>query len=157
MAFIEKHMRPVGPVRINGRPYKCYHVDSPGHELESEVEKAAYEFAPQLVPPPAHDSPAGWIVLHRGGDTGAYLLVYTWSWDNVVEAHVAAAGQPALGCPDEDPTHFIRQTRHFVGCVWELPALEHERPSFVRHMLVPDEPDLDAYMADVRPAGLVGL
>lgn len=156
MTFVQKEMRPAGLARINGRPYKCYHVDRAGHELEPEVVKAAEEFIPELVPPLADDSPAGWIVIHRGDDSGAYLLVYTWAWDNVVDTHTASAGQPALGCPDSDPTHFVRNEQRYMGCVWELAVLEHERTSFVRHMLAPDEPDLDAYLADLRPAGEVG-
>ncbi|MBO3745748.1 hypothetical protein J5X84_06660 [Streptosporangiaceae bacterium NEAU-GS5] len=157
MPFMEKNLRALAPITVQDRPYKRYHVDRPGHEIEPEVEKAAYAFLPRLVPEPAGDSPAGWIVLHRGGDTGAYLLAYTWVWDNVVECHVAAAGQPILGCPDEDPTHFILETRPWFGCVWELPALEHERSAWVRHMFVPDEPDLDGYLADTRRPGSVGL
>ncbi|GGS82813.1 hypothetical protein GCM10010156_46860 [Planobispora rosea] len=156
MAFIEKNMRPLAPIVVGGRPYKRYHVDRPERPIEPEVEKAAYEFLPKLVPAPADDSPAGWIVLHRGGDTGAYLLVYTWAWDNVVEVHTAAAGQPAVGCPDEDPANFVPETRRWAGCVWELPALEYERSAWVRHMFVKDDPDLDGYLADARPEGPVG-
>ncbi|MDP9867743.1 MULTISPECIES: hypothetical protein [Streptosporangium] len=157
MAFIEKNLRSLAPVTLGGRPYKRYHVDREGHEIEPEVEKAAYAYAPRLVPALADDSPAGWTVLHRGGDSGAYLLVYTWVWDNVIEIHTAAAGQPAIGCPDEDPANFVTLERPWIGCVWELPPLEHERGAFVRHMLAPDVADLDAYLADVRPAGRVGL
>jgi hypothetical protein len=156
MAFVEKHMRAVGPIVIAGRPYKRYHVDRPGFELEPEVEQAAYEFAPTLAGELVDDSPAGWIVLHRGSDTGAYLLVYTWVWDNVVQVRTAAAGQPLAGCPDQDPTHFVAGSRPWAGCVWELPALEHERSAWVRHMLVPNRGDLDAYLADSRPDGPVG-
>ena len=90
MPFIEKNMRPLAPIVVGGRPYKRYHVDRPERPIEPEVEKAAYEFLPRLVPAPAADSPAGWIVLHRGADTGAYLLAYTWAWDNVVDVRTAA-------------------------------------------------------------------
>ncbi|MET9340002.1 hypothetical protein [Nonomuraea sp. NPDC003804] len=157
MAFLEKNLRSLPPVTLGGRPYKRYHVDCEGHEIEPEVEKAAYAYVPRLVPPPADDSPAGWIVLHRGGDSGAYVLVYTWVWDNVIEIHTACAGQPAVGCPDEDPTNFMTLERPWIGCVWELPPLEHERSAFVRHMLAPEVPDLDGYLADALPAGPVGL
>ena len=60
----------------------------------------------------------------------------------------AAAGEPYLGCPDDDPAHFVPNARILAGCVWELTVLEHERAAWVEHMLVPDEPDLDAYLAD---------
>jgi hypothetical protein len=32
----------------------------------------------------------------------------------------------------------------------------HERDAWVRHMLLPDKPDLDAYLADFMPDGLTG-
>ncbi|GGK79448.1 hypothetical protein Sme01_21750 [Sphaerisporangium melleum] len=149
-------MRPLAPLVVGGRPYKRYHVERPERPIEPEVEKAAYDYLPHLVPAPADDAPAGWIVLHRGGDTGAYLLAFTWVWDNVVEVHVAAAGQPAAGCPDEDPANFVTEPRRWMGCVWELPSLEYERAAWVRHMFVKDVPDLDGYLADQRPEGLVG-
>jgi hypothetical protein len=43
-----------------------------------------------------------------------------------------------------------------IGCVWELPALVHERSSWVRHGLQPGEPAVDAYLADFLPEGPVG-
>ncbi|WP_327086503.1 hypothetical protein OIE66_29750 [Nonomuraea sp. NBC_01738] len=157
MAFKEKNLRSLPPITLSGRPYKRYHIDQDGLELEPDVVKAAYELAPELVPAPADDSPAGWIVVHRGSDNGAYLLVYTWVWDNVVEVRTAAGGQPSIGCPDDDPSHFAPELRPWAGCVWELPTLEHERRAWVRHMFVKDQPDLDGYLADVREDRLVGL
>ena len=44
----------------------------------------------------------------------------------------------------------------WIGCVWELPPLLHERDAWVRHMLTPDAPDLDAYLADSLPEGTTG-
>ncbi|MDX3248064.1 hypothetical protein PV408_41475 [Streptomyces sp. ME18-1-4] len=80
-------------------------------------------------------------------------------WDNVLHFRGAAAGQPVLGCPDDDPTHFVVPHRPWIGCVWELPPILHERDAWVRHMLAPtapDIPDLDAYLADSLPAGTTG-
>jgi hypothetical protein len=96
------------------------------------------------------------VVLHRGADTGAYLLAYSWFFDNVVEARIAVAGQPAVGSPDDDPTHFTDMRRPGVGCVWELGVLEHERAAWIRHVLAPDRPDLDGWLADTRAEGPVG-
>ncbi len=82
-------------------------------------------------------------------------LAYSWVWDNVLEYHTAAAGVPFLGCPDEDPTHFIELERPWIGCVWELAPLEHERAAWVKHLLS-GAPDLAAYLADTcrpQPAG----
>ena len=77
-------------------------------------------------------------------------------WDNVLHFRGAAAGQPVLGCPDVDPTHFVRHDLPWIGCVWELPPVLHERDAWVRHLLTPDAPDLQAYVADTLPDGTTG-
>ncbi|MEV1333770.1 hypothetical protein AB0J20_29830 [Micromonospora costi] len=156
MAFSDKELRVPGPVTVAGRHLKRYHIDQPARPIEPEVEKAAYEVLPTLLPEPDGTPPAGWVVLHRGADSGAYLLAYCWTWDNVVEARIAVAGQPVLGCPDEDPSQFVPLRRPGVGCVWELGVLEHERAAWIRHVLAPERPDVEAYLADTRAEGPVG-
>ncbi|WP_328852800.1 hypothetical protein OG994_08965 [Micromonospora globbae] len=156
MAFRDKDLRVPGPVTVAGRRLKRYHVDQPERPIEPEVEKAAYDLLPGLLPEPDGTPPAGWMVLHRGTDTGAYLLAYCWTWVNLVEVRIAVAGQPVLGCPDEDPAHFVPLHRPAVGCVWELGVLEHERAAWARHVLAPERPDVEAYVADTRAEGPVG-
>src|SRR6478736_3576102 len=128
VAFREKFLTVPPPIEVAGRRIKRYHVTAP----------------------------ATFVVLHRGGDDGAYLNAYSWVWDNVLHFRGAAAGQPVLGCPDQDPTHFITPDLPWIGCVWELPPILHERDAWVRHMLAPDTPDLDAYLADSLPEGTTG-
>lgn len=99
--------------------------------------------------------PASWLVLHEG--KGAmYLCLYDWVWGNAVQVSAAAAGEPFLGCTDDDLTHFIVPARAMAGCVWELATLEHERAAWARHILLPDSPHLDSYLADRIPDGPVG-
>jgi hypothetical protein len=86
-----------------------------------------------------------------------YLCVYSWVWDNVLVGRTASAGLPTLGGRADDLTHYVVNTEPFVGCVWELPAMAHERAAFVRHALLPDEPDVPAYLADLLPDGPTGL
>jgi hypothetical protein len=157
MAFTEKNLTAPGPVLASGRHVKRYHIDRPGHEIEPEVAKAAYDLVPALLPEPdATTPPASWAVLHRGSDTGAYLVVYSWVWDNVVEARALTAGQPTLGCPDDNPAHFVELGKPIIGCVWELAVLEHERAAWVRHILSPARPDLDGYLSDLHPERPIG-
>ncbi|MEV3988080.1 hypothetical protein AB0J57_04160 [Streptomyces sp. NPDC049837] len=149
MAFAEKFLFTPPPVEVDGRRVKRYHVTADPSGIAPDVEKAAYEVLPELLPEPDGTTPpASFTVLHRGGDDGAYLNTYSWVWDNVLHCSIAVAGQPSLGCPDRDPTHFVPLERPWIGCVWELPPLAHERDAWVRHILAPDRPDLDAYMAD---------
>lgn len=86
--------------------------------------------------------------------------------DNVLRFKGAAAGQPVLGCPDHDPTHGclgVSPRKHsitpnlpWIGCVWELPPILHERDAWVRHILAPQVPDLTAYLADSLFEGTTG-
>ncbi|MYT74343.1 MULTISPECIES: hypothetical protein [unclassified Streptomyces] len=159
MAFEEKLLTVPPPVEVAGRRIKRYHVTADPHGIAPDVEKAAYAMLPSLLPEPDGTPPATFVVLHRGGDDGAYLNAYSWVWDNVLHFRGAAAGQPVLGCPDRDPARFVPTEpadRPWIGCVWELPPLLHERNAWVRHMLAPERPDLDAYVHDSLPEGTTG-
>jgi hypothetical protein len=150
------HARPV--LQLAGRHIKPYHITrQPDTELTAAIVDAAYAMAEHLLAPPDNEiPPASWLVLHEGLRP-MYLCVYDWVWGNAVEVVSAAAAEPYLGCPDDDPAHFVPNTRILAGCVWELTLLEHERAAWVRHMLAPDEPDLGGYLADVVPDGPVGI
>ncbi|MFF0434166.1 hypothetical protein ACFYU9_18295 [Streptomyces sp. NPDC004327] len=160
MAFREKNLIVLPPVEIAGRYVKRYHVPALGSAgIEPEVEKAAYAVLPELFPEPDGTPPASFVVLHRGGDTGAYLNAYNWTWDSVLHFAGAAAGQPALDCPDLDPTHFVKSdpgVRNWIGCVWELGPFGHERDAWIRHMLAPGTPDLAGYLGDAFPSDVTG-
>ncbi|MYW04826.1 hypothetical protein [Streptomyces sp. SID3343] len=156
MAFTEKLLRVHPEIVVGGRRVKRYHVTADPAGIEADVQRAAYARLPDLLPEPDGTPAAAFVVLHRGGDNGAYLNAYSWVWDNVVHFAGAAAGQPVIGCPDDDPTHFVRLERPWIGCVWELPPILHERDAWVRHMLDPEHPDLDAYLADVLSDGTTG-
>jgi len=155
MPFAERYLTTAGLREVAGRHVKRYHVNLADAEIETSVQAAAYAFLPRLLPALDETPPAAFAVLHRG-EHGVYLNAYTWVWDNVVECHTGAAGVPFLGCEDEDPSHFTALTNSWIGCVWELPPLAHERSAWVRHMLEPDKADLDGYLADTLPEGLVG-
>ena len=55
-----------------------------------------------------------------------------------------------------DLTHFMVLNRPWIGCVWELPPIPHERDAWVRHLLAPDVADLDGYLTDAMPPGRTG-
>jgi len=123
MTFREKLLSSLPPIEAGTRRYKRYYVTSAVAVITQEVEKAAFGLLPELLPEMDGTPPAGFVVLHRGGDGAAYMNAYTWVWDNVLHMRAAAAAQPVLGCPDEDPTHFIAVDRPWIGCVWELPPI----------------------------------
>lgn len=156
MPFVEKYLRVPPPISVGGRHIKRYHVNMDDSPIPDEIERAAYAMVVDLLPAADDTPPASFVVLHRGADGAAYVNVYSWVWDNVIHYGAAAAGQPVLDCPDDDPTHFVRLDRPWIGCMWELPAIGHERSAWVRHMIKPDLPDLQAYLADSLPEGPTG-
>ncbi|WP_327678639.1 hypothetical protein [Streptomyces sp. NBC_00467] len=156
MSFAEKLLFVPPPIEVDGRRIKRYHVTRDPAGIEPAVEKAAYEILPMLLPEPDSTPAFAFVVLHRGEDDGAYLNAYSWVWDNAVHFAGAAAGQPVLDCPDRDSTHFIRLSKPWIGCVYELPPVVHERDAWVRHVLTPERPDLDAYLADSLGEGTTG-
>jgi hypothetical protein len=157
MTFNEKPLMVLPPVEVAGHHVKRYHIPAlNGLGVEPAIEQAAMELLPKLLPEPDGTPSATFIVVHRGGDGAAYLNAYSWVWDNVLHMRGAAAGQSALGCPDDDPTHFMPLDNDWIGCVWELGPLQHERDAWIRHMLKPAEPDLDGYLADAMTSGTTG-
>jgi hypothetical protein len=163
MAFTEKLLTSLPPIELAGRHIKRYHI-TPGPAgtgpagigpagIGPAVEKAALDHLPLLLPEPDGTPPATFAVIHRGADGSAYLVAYSWVWDNVLHVRSAAAAQPALDCPDDDPEHFVTLDRPWFGCVWELAPVHHERNAWVRHMLTPAVADLDGYLADSMASG----
>jgi hypothetical protein len=157
MTFTEKCIRAHGVVEAAGRQMKRYHISSAGGRIAEGIQEAAYEFLPRLLPKPDDETPsAGWVVLHKGDTIPAYLIAYSWTWVNVIECRAAVAGIPELGSDDENPTNFKILDRRWVGCVWELAPLGHERSAWVQHVLQPKTPDLDGYLADMLLDGSTG-
>lgn len=153
MAFTEKLLTSQAPIEVAGYWLKRYYVTSETAVFTPDIERAAVDIVPKLLPEADGTPPAGFVVLHRGGDGAAYLNAYTWVWDNVLHMRGAAAAQPELDCPDDDPAHFVALDRPWIGCVWELPPIHHERNAWVRHMLAAEQPDLDGYLADSMESG----
>ena len=154
MGVAEMYLRSTGAIECAGRWVKRYHVGAEGAEIAGSIQDAAYDFLPRLLPKPDDETPpAGWAVLFKASGVAAYLVAYSWTWVNVVECRAAVAGVPELGCEDENPEHFMLSDRRWIGCVWELAPLGHERSAWLRHMLTPEAPDLAGYLADVMPEG----
>jgi hypothetical protein len=154
MAATEMYLSTPGVTECAGRRVKRYHVSADGGKIADAIRDAAYDFLPRLLPAPDHETPpAGWAVLFKPTGVPAYLIAYSWTWVNVLECRAAVAGLPELGCEDENPEHFTLLDRRWIGCVWELAPLGHERSAWVRHVLAPETPDLPGYLADVMPQG----
>jgi hypothetical protein len=157
MSFTEKHLRVLPALVAGDRHVKRYEVNLDPAGVDPAVAEAAYALLPQLLPESDGETPPiTFTVLHQTSQ-GCYLNAYSWVWGNVLHFAGAAAAQPVLGCPDDDPTHFVTVRQPWIGCVWELPPLEHERSAWVRHVLAPDRPDPAGYLGDTLAPGPVGL
>jgi hypothetical protein len=157
VAFDEKFISAPGVLECAGRRVKRYHVTGQGEPIETEIEAAAFTFLVSMLPEVDDETPpAAFAILHRNGQ-GAFLDSFSWVWGNVIESRTAVAGVPSLGCEDDDPTRFTLLDRHWIGCVWELAPFGHERSAWIRHVLEPDVPDPDGYLADTFPEGSTGL
>jgi hypothetical protein len=151
MGFDERHLLPAGVVTVSGWQVKRYRVTVSGAPIEDAVPAAAEQFLPKLLPAAAgsDDTPrAAFSVLHEGMDA-IWLNLYSWVQEAIVHCRAASATLAA-------PTSFAELAEPLIGCVWELPALVHVRSAWVRHLLQPQRPDLDAYLADWLSAGPVG-
>lgn len=155
MAFAERFLTTPDPVELSGRTIKRYEIHIEDEPIDSSIRDAAYAWLPRLLPESTGTLPAGYSVLHRSA-LGSYLLVYSWVMTDILECRTALAGVRELGCPDDDPANFVASGGSWIGCVWELAPLEHERSAWVRHVLQAESPDLRGYAADQLAPGPTG-
>lgn len=151
MGFSQRYLRPGGVASAGDWRVKQYLVTVTQQPVEAAVTEAAEAYLPKLLPAAAASDPTprvAFSVLHKGVDA-VWLMLYSWVYGEIVHCRGANAGLDA-------PTAFTPLTEPLIGCVWELPALVHERSAWVRHGLQPEEPAVDAYLADFLPGGPVG-
>ncbi|MBB4908980.1 hypothetical protein [Actinophytocola algeriensis] len=151
MGFSERYLRPAGVAPAGDWRVKQYQVTVTEQPIEGAVVVAAEAYLPKLMPASAATDATprvAFSVLHKGVDA-VWLMAYAWVHGEIVHSRGASAGLDA-------PTSFTPLTEPLIGCVWELPALVHERSSWVRHGLQPEHAAVDAYLADVLPEGPVG-
>jgi hypothetical protein len=151
MGFSERYLRPGGVVPIGDWRVKQYLVTVTSAVLDGATVSAATAYLPKLLPSSAGADATprvAFSVLHKGVDA-IWLNLYAWVYGEIL--HCRAANAPLTAEPVFTPL-----TEPLIGCVWELPALVHERSAWVRHGLRPDSPAVDPYLADFLPEGLVG-
>lgn len=151
MGFRERVMRSGGVVTVSGWQVKQYRLTVTDEPIDPAVVAAAEAFLPSLLPVPdaADATPrVAFTVLHRGMDA-VWCNLYAWCLEAIVHCRLGSAALSA-------PTEFALVSQALIGCVWELPALAHERSSWVRHMLSGPSPDLAGYLDDWLADGPVG-
>lgn len=82
----------------------------------------------------------GFAIVHQGLE-GVWLLIDLWYGDIICQ-HTFRAD---LG---DDLTFTRVEAGGPTMCIWEMEVQAHERAALIRHILDPDQPDVDAYLAD---------
>jgi hypothetical protein len=81
----------------------------------------------------------GYSVVHEDED-GCYVVVGWWSRNRVI-LHTRT-----WLADWDDLTTLVEAPAHATACIWELVAMGHERDAWVRHVVQPDIPDIDAFL-----------
>jgi hypothetical protein len=136
--------RPVtayGVETINGRPTKVYGLAVEGRPSD-ELVTAARALARDVLP--AGQATAVAFVIAHEARPACFVLVYWWatSVDLCLQYYRSPLNRPA----ELEPL-----PENSAGCVWELALVEHERSTWVRHLLVAESPSLEAYLTAPAP------
>ncbi len=132
-----------GPPLIDaGWRLKSYGIAWGGHPRLAGDEPGCLELLWDALPDPAEAEGrpgVGWVILHLGRDAD-YLVLGWWDRENElpVRIWVREGGNPWR--PAGGSESF---------CVWDLEVISHERDAYVRHVLRPGAPGVEAYLEDV--------
>jgi hypothetical protein len=132
----------LGIVERAGWAVKVIGITADGHLPDKTEVEAAVVSAQRLLPQPARTEKrpgAAFLIVHRGTDA-LWAIVGWWELDILFQRLLVA--NPSTGtfervAPDGP-----------AACVWELLAIDHERRSWVAHVLErPADPDIVGYLA----------
>ena len=143
--YLTRPVRPAGLERHEGWTIKVYEITYGEPTLSAELRDAALVAARARLPSPAVTADrygVGFLGIHEGRG-GNFVFLDWWARENELHHHVwfSASDTPEALRPagTEDP----------IACCWDLSVICHERAAWVEHVLArPDEPDLEAYLAD---------
>lgn len=119
---------------------KRYAVSALRPAPPEEVLELARRAVDQSLPEAYPDALSfGYSVVHEDED-GCYVVVGWWSRNRVIlHTRTWLADWDAL-------TTLVEAPAHATACIWELVAMGHERDAWVRHVVQPDAPDIDAFL-----------
>jgi hypothetical protein len=130
-----------GTETISGWPVKIYGLAVTGQPADELVSASRERAASVLAAAPERPS-AAFVIAHQARPAG-FVLVHWWSTPVDLRLQYFRA-------PLDEPANLVPLPATHVGCVWELALANHERVSWVRHMLV-DQPDLTGYLTAAPP------
>jgi hypothetical protein len=124
---------------INGWPTKVYGLSVEG-EPSGELVAAALGIAAEVLPA-GDGSSAAFVIAHRARPA-CFVLVYWWATPVDLSLRYFRS-------PHDQPAKLEPLPTTSVGCVWELGITNHERETWVRHVLRAG--DLAAYLNAKAP------
>jgi len=89
----------------------------------------------------SHENMA-FLIVHEGKE-GVFSLINTWVGNNMLQTHTFLSNY-------DDPQSFKKISGDgLFACVWELEVINHERNSWIKHILKKSEnPDYQSYLND---------
>jgi hypothetical protein len=108
----------------------------------AELVTAARALARDVLPA-GEETAAAFVIAHEARPA-CFVLVYWWatSVDLCLQYYRSPLDRPA----ELEPL-----PANSAGCVWELALAEHERSSWVCHLLAAETPSLKAYLTAPAP------
>ena len=129
-----KTARPAGSLQWGGAHLKCYVLAETHLPVAPATTTLAKAYIATLPPPQAT---AGFIILHRCGETFHFLLLHLWRGNNEIWQAVHYADPPEGGFAPFAPAYpGFGQLRPTL-CVWELGIAAHEALCWQRYLASP--------------------
>lgn len=122
--------------------WKQYLIRYNHHEPADALIEAAGRLLTDGDTPVDPSHKAGFLVIHAGMDMDFILIGY---WVNGNEL-MLKVWKCAPGQTDQLMAADLNTSS--MACTWDIVVINHERDAWVKHILTPAEPDVDAYVHD---------
>ncbi|MFF1724882.1 hypothetical protein [Streptomyces sviceus] len=141
LVYAPRRMVAYEPDRVRGWTVKRYGISATRPRPPEPVVEAARSAVLRTLPDAYDDALAyAYSVLHEDPD-GCYVVVGWWSRNRVILHTRTWLSQW------EAPDDWRPAPNGATACIWEMVAMAHERDAWVRHVVRPEVPDVEAYLA----------
>lgn len=126
---------------VAGWQLKCYEISAHADPLPGDVGSIIDTVIAETVAGETPDELGlGFVIVHQGLES-LWLLIDLWRGDIICQ-HIFRA----------DMGEDLSFTRVKVGgptmCIWEMEVQAYERQALINHILNPDQPEVEGYLAD---------
>ncbi len=132
-------------IKLNDWHIKVYTIAKAGaFENDSFYQNACKQIPKWLSYDNGFDSSndkIAFLILHSGTE-GIFSLINWWVGRNMLNTHIFLSQHDQI-----DEFKMISGTG-LAPCIWELEIINHERTSWLNHILKPSEPNFKYYLSD---------